>query len=168
MLVTQSCLSLGDLVGCSLPGSSVHRISQARILECVGIPFSRGSSWPRDQTQISWIAGKFFTIWAIVQNASILLMSHSLFLDEVSKKLFCYILGPWRAAPGTASHVPFRACSSTAPLVHSGYLITSPASPICLSWSWPCPNSLAWSSSLVHFAIPCASLAFPPTLPQPP
>ena len=46
------------------PGSSVHGILQARILEWVVIPFSRGSSWPRDWTWISRIAGRFFTIWA--------------------------------------------------------------------------------------------------------
>ena len=49
---------------CSLPGSSVHKILQARILEWVAIPSSRGSSWPRDQTRVSCIAGVFFTIWA--------------------------------------------------------------------------------------------------------
>ena len=45
-------------------GSSVHGISQARILEWVAISFSRGSSWPRNWTYISCIAGRFFTIWA--------------------------------------------------------------------------------------------------------
>ena len=44
----------------SPPGSSVHGILQARIVEWVAIPFSRGSSQPRDQTQVSWIAGRFF------------------------------------------------------------------------------------------------------------
>ena len=44
----------------SLPGSSVHAILQARTLEWVAIPFSRGSSWPRDRTQVSCIAGRFF------------------------------------------------------------------------------------------------------------
>ena len=48
----------------SLPGSSVHEILQARILEWVAMPSSRGSSQPRDQTQVSCIAGRFFTIWA--------------------------------------------------------------------------------------------------------
>ena len=48
-LVTKLCLIFGDHTDCSLPGSSsVHGISQARILECVAIFFSRGSSWPRD------------------------------------------------------------------------------------------------------------------------
>ena len=49
---------------CSLPGSSVHGILQARILERVAILFSRGSYQPRDRTQVSCTAGVFFTIWA--------------------------------------------------------------------------------------------------------
>ena len=49
---------------CSLPGSSVHGILQARILEWEAILFSRGSSWLRDQTQVSCTAGRFFTVWA--------------------------------------------------------------------------------------------------------
>ena len=61
--VSQSCLTLCDPVDCS-PGSSVHRILQARILEWVAISFSRGSSWPRDQTQVSRIAGRLSNIWA--------------------------------------------------------------------------------------------------------
>ena len=64
VLVAQSCLTLWDPMDCSLPGSSVHRILQARILEWVAISFSRGSSWPRDQTQVSCIPGRPFTIWA--------------------------------------------------------------------------------------------------------
>ena len=48
----------------SLPGSSVPRICQKRILGCVAISFSRGSSWPRGQTRVSCIAGRFFTVWA--------------------------------------------------------------------------------------------------------
>ena len=49
---------------CGPPGFSVHGILQERILEWVAIPFSRGSSQPRDGTQVSSIAGGFFTIWA--------------------------------------------------------------------------------------------------------
>ena len=52
---------------CSSPSSYVLGISQARILEWIAIPFSRGSSWPRDWTHVSWIsciAGRFFTVWA--------------------------------------------------------------------------------------------------------
>ena len=48
----------------SLPGSSFHRIFQARVLEWVAISFSRRSSQPRDWTQVSHIVGRCFTIWA--------------------------------------------------------------------------------------------------------
>ena len=58
--VTQSCPTLYDPVDCSLPGSSIHGISQARILEWVAISFSRGSFWPRDRTHVSHIAGRCF------------------------------------------------------------------------------------------------------------
>ena len=57
----QSCLTLCKSMDSNPPGSSVHGISQTRILECVAMPFSRGSSQPRDQTQVSCIAGRFFT-----------------------------------------------------------------------------------------------------------
>ena len=53
--------TLCDTVDCSLPGSIVHGILQARILEWAAIPFSRGSSQPKDRTQVSSIAGRFFT-----------------------------------------------------------------------------------------------------------
>ena len=59
--VTKSCLTLHDPMDCSLPGSSVHGISQAGILEWVSISFSKGFFWPRDWSQVSCIAGKFFT-----------------------------------------------------------------------------------------------------------
>ena len=62
--VAQSCLSLCNPMDCSLLGSSVHGIFPARLLEWVAISFSRGSSQPRDQTQVSCIAGRCFTIWA--------------------------------------------------------------------------------------------------------
>ena len=62
--VAQLCLTFCDSMDCSSPGSSVHGIVQARILEWVAISSSRGSSRPRDQTQVSCIAGGFFTIWA--------------------------------------------------------------------------------------------------------
>ena len=71
--VTQSCPTLCDPMDCSLPGTSIHGIIQARILEWVAISFSRGSSWPRDWTCIE---GLHFNIWATreapVQNESFL------------------------------------------------------------------------------------------------
>ena len=64
MLVTQLHLTLCCPMGYSWPGSSVHGILQARKLEWVAIPFSRGSSQPRDRTRVSHIVGSFFNIWA--------------------------------------------------------------------------------------------------------
>ena len=63
VLVAQSCLTLGDPMDSSQPGSSVQGILQARILEWVAIPFSRVSSSTRDQTRVSRIAGNFFTVF---------------------------------------------------------------------------------------------------------
>ena len=58
------CVQLCNPLDGSLPGSSVHGILQARILEWVAIPFSRGSSQPRDWTLVFCIAGSFFMVWA--------------------------------------------------------------------------------------------------------
>ena len=71
-LLLQSCLTLCNPMGCSPPDFSVHEILQARILEWVAMPSSRGSSQPRDQTQVSHIVGGFFTIWF----SSVQLLSH--------------------------------------------------------------------------------------------
>ena len=49
---------------CSIPGSSIHGIFQARVLGWLAISFFRGSSWPKDWTQVSCTAGRFFTDWA--------------------------------------------------------------------------------------------------------
>ena len=59
MKVTKSCLTLCNPMPCSPPGSSVHGLFQARVLEWVAISFSRGSSQPKDGTHI---AGRFFTV----------------------------------------------------------------------------------------------------------
>ena len=60
LLSAQSCPTLCNPMDCSPPGYSVHLILQARILEWIAISFSRGSSWPRDQTWVSRIAGRCF------------------------------------------------------------------------------------------------------------
>ena len=72
--VAQPCLTLCDPLDCSPPGSSVHGILQARILEWVAMLSSRGSSRHKDQTRVfhvSWIAGRFFTHWATWQAPSL-------------------------------------------------------------------------------------------------
>ena len=62
--VPQSCLTL-----CDPMDYTVYGILQARILEWIAFPFSRGSFQPRDWTQVSRIAGRFFTIWATREEA---------------------------------------------------------------------------------------------------
>ena len=66
--VAQSCPYLCDSMDCSLAGSTVHGIFQARILQWVAISFSRRSSQPRDWTRVSCIVGRCFTIWANLPN----------------------------------------------------------------------------------------------------
>ena len=77
--MTQSCPTLCNPMDCSRPGSSIHGIFQARILEWVAVAFSKVSSQPRDWTPVSCIAGRlFFIIWAteesICQNPYINIM----------------------------------------------------------------------------------------------
>ena len=74
---------------CSLPGSSAHEIFQARILEWISISFSRGSSRPRHQTQVSHIAGRRFTVWATRERKQVmerkLVQSQS--INSINKEL---------------------------------------------------------------------------------
>ena len=60
--VAQSCPTLCNPMDCRLPGSSIHGISQARVLEWVAISFAWSSSWPRDWTWVSRILGRHFTV----------------------------------------------------------------------------------------------------------
>ena len=64
LLIAQLCATFCATMDYSLPGSSIYGILQPRILECIAIPFSRGSFQPRDQIQFYCIAGRFFTFWA--------------------------------------------------------------------------------------------------------
>ena len=92
----QSCLTLCDPMDCSLPHSSIHGILQARILGRFAISFSKGSSWPRDQSRISYV----FRIGRLV-----LYHSHNLGMNEWMKVAqLCPTLcnsmdGPWNS-PG--------------------------------------------------------------------
>ena len=81
--VTQSCPTLCDPIDYSPQGSSVHGIFKARVLEWVAISFSRGSSRLRDQTQISRVAGRHFTVWATRE-------------AKKKKKLFLNLFSNWR------------------------------------------------------------------------
>ena len=68
--VTQSCPTLLNPMDWRPPGSSIHGIFQARVLEWVAIAFSRGSSWPRDQTWVFHTVARYFTIWATRKETS--------------------------------------------------------------------------------------------------
>ena len=81
----QSCPTLCELVDCGPPGSSVHGFLQARTLEWVAIPFSRGSSWPRDRTWVSRIAGRFFTMGLCMSNCS-----GTMCIEAVFPSLYCF------------------------------------------------------------------------------
>ena len=82
VLVAQSCPTLCDPIDCS---SSVHGISQAKIQEWVAMPFSRETSWPRDQTWVSWTAGGLFTIWATKDTKNEMLIA----LEIKATYIFC-------------------------------------------------------------------------------
>ena len=107
VLFTQLRLTLCDPMNCSPPGSSVHGIFQARILEWVAIPFSRGFSQPRDQTHISHIAGRFFSALATHFSCETMLwwtfcsfiFDHEDVIDWINQQwsLFCAVMARERA-----------------------------------------------------------------------
>ena len=85
--VTQSCPTLCDPIDCSLPGSSVHEIFQAIVLEWIAISFSRRSSQPRAQTRVSCIVDRCFTVWATREVLPLLYWSQSLLFDKMPEVL---------------------------------------------------------------------------------
>ena len=94
-LAAKSCRTLCNPMVYSPPGSSVHEILQARILEWIAIPFSRGFSPPRDWTWVSCTAGGFFTNWAT--EASLVAQTGK-YLPAMQKPGFHPWVGkiPWR------------------------------------------------------------------------
>ena len=94
--VAQSCPNLCDRMDCSLPGSSLHGILQARVLERVDISFSRGSSQLRDQTGVSHIPGRRFNLWATREVELILKMN--CVYKFCSKKFTYHLLSTWNSS----------------------------------------------------------------------
>ena len=136
--VTQLCPILCDPMDCSPPGSSVHRIFQARILEWVSISFSRGSSWPGDQTWVSHIVGRCFTIWATRE---------ALFCNTP-----CLVFSLFLSLPiNSSSTIRLRAKAST----HK--CIISPLE----SLSHKTGNRKAGEQKPLHHLFPLADLYFP-------
>ena len=136
--VSRLYLSLCDPMDCSPPGSSVHGIAQARILEWAAIPFSRGSSWPRDWGWISYIAADFISWWAAAP-------------------------GLWEPPASPSSPAALLACPHLSP-PSSGILGVLPPSSawIASPGSWlTCGNS-----SWLQFPYPSAGSCTPPPRPQ--
>ena len=127
-----SRVQLCDPMDCSLPGSSIHGIFQARILEWVDISFSRRSSPPRDWTRVSNIVGRCFTIWAT---------------REVSKGDLCFYncFSPWTQL---LSH-----CSG--PVIRDSWLLVSEWHPCVMR------SMMEGSSSLLPSWLAFASMKSP-------
>jgi len=100
-LIAQSCWTVWDPMDCSPPGSSVYGILLARILEWNAIPFSRGCSWRRDQTQVSCIADRFFTNWA-TKEASLTFSSVQFSSVTQSRLTLCNPMN--HSTPGLSVH----------------------------------------------------------------
>ena len=111
--------TLCNSMDCSPPGSSVHGILQTRILKWVAIPFSRGSSWPQDRTQVSRIAGRFFTVWATSLNQTPFHCGGSFRASKFQSFLGCFGLdGPSSLCYPFCRHSGFSFCTFGPFLIH--------------------------------------------------
>ena len=128
------CPTLCDPTDCSLPGSSVHGISQARVLEWAAISFSRGSSQPRNQTWVSCTAGRFLTNWATRESHH----THSVTQLYFNDKTFSSPDSPFPDSVIVTS----EACCAQPPSATQGSLPP-------LSWAWTC-RSLSHSTEIVE------------------
>ena len=146
--VTQSCLTLCDPMDYSLPGSSVHGIFQARILESVAISFSRGSFWPRDRTLVSCIVGRRFTVWAtreVLNHWSLSSQIRSVFAFGSQNAYLISLLPLSKPFEPSGYKALFISCSflSTLPLpliqLHKSFSITR------ISWGFA--HSVSFTSS---------------------
>ena len=151
VLVTQSCLTLCKSTDCTTPGSSVHEIFQARILEWVAIPFSRESSRPKVQTWDSRTAGRFFTIWAtreallesnivifssVSEGNSYSFFSFLFFKSRTNHELLCQVLRAYTSCGASSPRVslqPFFRLCSMMPSWFSFPQPFSPAAPLASS-----------------------------------
>ena len=142
VLVAQSCPTLCNSMDCSLPGSSVHGILQARILEWVAVPFSRGSSETRYQTRsvlhlLHWRAGSLPLAPPRKPKMPMLLLS------RFSRVQLCATL--WTVALHALLSMGFSIkecwsgllCPSPGDLLNPGIKTASPASPIFQANSLP-------------------------------
>ena len=148
---------------CSLPGSSVCGIIQARLLEWVAIPFSRGSSWLRDQTWVSHIAGRFFTVWATREVPGVPYSRYG----NISVGLYnleCLLFkGPVRV-----SWLFYFASSSVLSGAGSSHLEDRGVRQRkwennCLFWYFPCWVLLFSLSIQIYYTVPFKNFSFSPS-----
>ena len=129
-LVTRSCLTLW-LHGLNSPGSSVHGISQARILKWVTISFSRGSSWARDRTHTSRIGRQILHLWATREAT---LLCHGLFLSLISTQYVPPVKAFW-----TRRKHYWRFWKEKSILQQKSFKIQKQISVLLkVAWSFPC------------------------------
>ena len=129
--VAQSCRTLCDPKDCSLPGSSVHAIFQAIVLEWIAISFSTGSSPPRDQTQVSCIVDRCFTIWG----------TREVWYRRRTLYIFQYTLWSFFGRQLCLLQIVSILCISFKHLYFSFFFITF----VCILW-W---NKDLWDNSIV-------------------
>ena len=141
----QLCLILWDPLDCSLLGSSIYGIFQARILEWVTISSSRGFPQPRDRTHVSCIAGRFFICWAIREDCSVQFSSVTQWCPILCDPMDC-------SRPGFPVH--HQVLEFTQTYVHQvndtiqpSHPLSSPPFPLAFSLSQP-QGLLQWVSSL--------------------
>ena len=136
VLVTQSSVTLCNPMDCSLRGSSIHGTLWARILDWVAKASSRGTSWPRDPTQVSCIVSRFFTIWASWPRKSsaylftinVYIYYKCLFLTVLS--LHCCICA-FSSCRAQASNCSGFSCCRAQTLAYAGFRCCSLWAPEC-------------------------------------
>ena len=148
--VTQLCPTLCDPVDCSPSGSSIHGILQARILEWVAISFSNGSSRPRDQTQVSRIAGRCFNLWATSIIPLISLFKLLTWFWDFNSNVFpCFLLGSTLSCYCSVAKSCLTLCSPMNCNTPRPSLSPGVCSNSCLLSQWCHPTI---SSSVVPFS----------------
>ena len=135
--------TLWDPMDSCPPGSSVHGISQARILEWLAISYFRGSFQPRDQTQVSCIAGRFFTIQVTRESSKVIILiiallrynSHTIQLIYQQYSIQWILVCSQNSAPFIIVVAQSLSCVQ---LFVTPWIATHP---IVLHYLWVCSNS---------------------------
>ena len=151
VFIAQSSVTLCNPMDCSPPGSSVHGILQARILEWVAIPFSRECSQPRDRTWVPLIAGRFFTIWATsciwkIPKYSMFIKSHALWIGSYVHHLMFFLSTQW----GVNNYVFHLRGKETEALRSVAVVAAQSLSGV---WHFATPWTAAHGSSVFHYLL---------------